>query len=233
MLRSLAFMPRRVPKWLVVVGAGALAAAGVVAGAHAADEKKTEARRLYDEATAAFGVGNYAEAAEKYEGSFKLHPDAALLYNAAQAYRMSGNPGRALQLYRNFLRIYADNPRAEDARNHVAALEKANAGSRDASPAPTPGPPPPAPPAAPATAPAPVTGPPTADLAAAGPISAPPPTLIGTQAPASTAGEQTPSLVTRPWFWIAVGVAVAGATAAVLFATRSDTYPNPTLGKLP
>ena len=94
--------------------------------AGAAEEKKTEARRLYDEATAAFGVGNYAEAAEKYEGSFKLHPDAALLYNAAQAYRMAGNQPRALQLYRNFVRLYGDNPRTEDARNHAAALEKAN-----------------------------------------------------------------------------------------------------------
>ena len=98
--------------------------------AGAAEEKKTEARRLYDEATAAFGVGNYAEAAEKYEGSFKLHPDAALLYNAAQAYRMAGNQPRALQLYRNFVRLYADNPRTEDARNHAAALEKALAAGR-------------------------------------------------------------------------------------------------------
>ena len=87
-----------------LVAAMLLALAG---GAGAAEQKKTEARRLYDEATAAFGVGNYAEAAEKYEASFKLHPDAALLYNAAQAYRMAGNPARALQLYRNFVRLYA------------------------------------------------------------------------------------------------------------------------------
>ena len=110
----------------------------LVRAAGAAEEKKTEARRLYDEATAAFGVGNYAEAAEKYEGSFKLHPDAALLYNAAQAYRMAGNQPRALQLYRNFVRLYGDNPRTEDARNHVAALEKAIATA--ASPASRPAP---------------------------------------------------------------------------------------------
>jgi outer membrane protein assembly factor BamD (BamD/ComL family) len=93
--------------------------------AGAAEDKRSEARRLYDEATAAFGVGSYAEAAEKYKASFKLHPEPALLYNAAQAYRMAGNRQRALPLYRNFVRLYGGNPRAEDARNHAAALEGA------------------------------------------------------------------------------------------------------------
>ena len=32
---------------------------------------------------------------------------------------MAGNRPRALQLYRNFVRLYGDNPRAEDARNHA------------------------------------------------------------------------------------------------------------------
>src|SRR5687768_3832531 len=146
----------RVPRWFVMIAAGLLATADV---ALAAEEKKTEARRLYDEATAAFGVGNYAEAAEKYEGSFKLHPDAALLYNAAQAYRMAGNRVRALQLYRNFLHIYANNPRAEDARNHVAALDKAIADGGNAPPPPATGQP-----AAPVPTPDPLAAQPPANL---------------------------------------------------------------------
>src|SRR5262245_40158125 len=134
------------PRWLILVGAligGLVLAVSSSAGAAGGGEdKKAEARRLYDEATAAFGLGNYPEAAEKYEASFKLHPDAALLYNAAQAYRMAGNRQRALQLYQNFGRLYGDNARAEDARNHAAALEKAIAeGGKTGPPAPAaPGP---------------------------------------------------------------------------------------------
>ena len=52
-----------------------------------------DARRVYDEATAAFGLGRYAEAAEKYEAAFSLRPDPALLYNAAQSYRLGGQQG--------------------------------------------------------------------------------------------------------------------------------------------
>ena len=192
-----------------------------------AAEKKTEARRLYDEATAAFGVGNYAEAAEKYEASFKMHPDAALLYNAAQAYRMAGNQQRALQLYRNFVRLYGDNPRTEDARNHAAALEKAltDTAKPGVSPAPT----------STSTPADTATSAPSPDLAPPPPavsLSAPPPpgqapTLLEQRA---SADEASPSLVRRPWFWVVVGAAVAGGTVAILLATRTDTYPNATLG---
>jgi tetratricopeptide (TPR) repeat protein len=211
----------RLPRLVLLVAAVMLTAAPAVGAA----EKKDEARRLYDEGTAAFGVGNYAEAAEKYEGSFKLHPDPALLYNAAQAYRLAGNRQRALQLYRNFVRIYGDNPRAEDARNHIAALEKAIADGNQTGPGPAPAT---ADPAA-GSAPAP-TSPPAANL---NPPPAPPeqpPALIERQPPA--AGDTQPSLVSRPWFWIAVGAAVVGGTVAILFATRKDTYPDPTLGTL-
>ncbi len=201
----------------------------LVRSAGAAEEKKTEARRLYDEATAAFGVGNYAEAAEKYEGSFKLHPDAALLYNAAQAYRMAGNQQRALQLYRNFVRLYGDNPRTEDARNHAAALEKAIAET-----------------ASPAWPPRRRRRPRIARRARrrrtwrphhhrVSSLSAPPPqpgqspALLEQQAPPAR-DEASPSLVRRPWFWVAVGAAVVGGTVAILLATRKDTYPEATLG---
>src|SRR5262245_50081387 len=81
-----------------------------------------DARRMYEEATAAFGLGRYGEAAEKYEGAFALRPDPALLYNAAQSYRLAGNKQRALELYRNYVRLYPDGTNAAEARAHVASL---------------------------------------------------------------------------------------------------------------
>jgi len=216
---------------LFLVACVVLAGARGAGAAPAADDKKGEARRLYDEATAAFGVGNYAEAAEKYEGSFKLHPDAALLYNAAQAYRIAGNGARALQLYRNFLRLYGDNPRAEDARNHVAALEKAIAEGGKTGPAPAPATTDPAVPA-PAGASAPVPTPiPAPGLSAPAPQSQPPPALLERQAAGPAGHDASPSLLRRPWFWVAVGAVVLGGTVALLLVTREDTYPNATLGR--
>ena len=198
-------------------------------GAGAAEDKRTQAHRLYDEATAAFGVGSYAEAAEKYEASFKLHPEPALLYNAAQAYRMAGNQPRALQLYRNFVRLYGDNPRTEDARNHAAALEKAIATGKHAAVAPPPvGTPVPSAELAPT--PAPPTG---ASLDAPAPQPEQQPALIEQPAaPSGSADEASPSLVRRPWFWVVVGAAVVGGTVAILLATRKDTYPEASLGTL-
>jgi tetratricopeptide (TPR) repeat protein len=214
------------PRCLVLVVAILLAAA---CPAGAAEEGTNDARRLYNEATAAFGVGSYSEAAEKYEASFKLHPEPALLYNAAQAYRMAGNKQRALQLYRNFVRLYGSNPRADDARNHAAALEKAIAeGDKSGATAAPTTPEPPARTSAPPPAPLPAPG-----------LTAPPPqreqatALVQQPAPpASGSDEERPSLVSRPWFWVAIGAVVAGSTVAILLATRKDTYPDPSLGKL-
>ena len=93
-----------------------------------------DAKKIYEEATAAFGLGRYVEAAEKYEAAFALRPDPALLYNAAQAFRLGGNKPRALELYRNYVRLYPDGSNANDARSHVAALKKDLEGPPRAAP---------------------------------------------------------------------------------------------------
>src|SRR5450432_2756009 len=86
-------------------------------------EGGADAREIYEQATAAFGLGHYAAAAEKYEAAFSLRPDPALLYNAAQSYRLAGNKPRALELYRNCLRLYPNFHNAEDARRQVTNLK--------------------------------------------------------------------------------------------------------------
>ena len=85
----------------------------------AVENNGPDARELYGEAMAAFGLGHYAAAAEKYEAAFSLRPDPALLYNAAQSYRLAGNKPRALELYRNCLRLYPNFRNAEDARERT------------------------------------------------------------------------------------------------------------------
>ena len=67
-----------------------------------------DARTHYRQGTTFYALGRYADAAIEYEKAYELHPDPALLYNAAQAQRMAGNKGRALLLYQNYLRLYGE-----------------------------------------------------------------------------------------------------------------------------
>jgi len=204
-----------------------------------------DARRIYDEATAAFGLGRYAEAAEKYEAAFSLRPDPALLYNAAQSYRLAGNKARALELYRNYVRLYPEGTNAEDARSHVAVLKKAIEDERTPSAAPPVVPPPAparAPSAPPPSAPPPSTPPPAtmpAPVETQMPVaplpSAPPPAAdsnVPMVSQPATAGDEQKPLTRQTWFWVAVGAAaVLVGTTVILLATRGDTFPDATLGQ--
>jgi tetratricopeptide (TPR) repeat protein len=231
-------------KWAVVVVGLVLA---MRPQAQAAPAGSKDARRTFDEATAAFGLGRYAEAADKYEAAFALRPDPALLYNAAQSYRLAGNKARALELYRNYGRLYPDGANAEDARSHVAALKKVIEDERPPiEMARPPGGPAPAPGTAPAAAaqqPSPGS-PPGEARPMPPPVETPMPAARVPAAPPPRAGGANVSLVARPapaseqkavtqqtWFWVAIGAGVAiVATTLILLGTKSDKYPDSTFG---
>ena len=209
-----------------------------------------DAKKIYEEATAAFGLGKYAEAAEKYEAAFALRPDPALLYNAAQSYRLAGNKPRALELYRNYVRLYPDGSNANDARSHVAALKKDIEEERppiEMARPPRPGfsrpqppsrrrPGAPAPPVAQAApvAPLPPAMPPPVETVppapAPVPAATPPAPAPGNGVPTLTSSGATPDesrpLTQKVWFWVAVGAGAVVLTTVVLLATRSETFPD-------
>jgi tetratricopeptide (TPR) repeat protein len=191
----------------------------------------TDAKEIYQEATAAFGLGRYAEAAEKYEAAFSLRPDPALLYNAAQSYRLAGNKPRALELYRNCLRLSPNFANAEDARNHVANLKKEIEEEQSARTAAATTPPPVAVTPLPAPSSSPGTPEPREEPAASSPV----PVLLDTQAPMvppppAPVAEADRPITSKAWFWAAIGAVVVGGTVAVLLATRGTSYPNASFG---
>jgi len=217
---------------LVGVAASVLFAGSAHAAGKARTEKAEEAREYLDKATAAFALNRYAVAAENYEKSFELKPDAAVLYNAAQAYRLAGNKERALDLYQSYLRMYGDDKRAEiekHIQNLKQAIEKdhavatspptgtapvgvAPAGSGAAAGSTMVAPPPPAAGSTMVAAPPP-------SVPGAPPPAQPAPVLVAQPAPAS---DQS-SVVSKPWFWIAVGGVVAAAVVtSILVAGRRD-----------
>jgi len=209
--------------------------------ASAAGQRK-EPTELYDQATAAFGLGRYEEAARKYEEAFSLQPDPVLLYNAAQSYRLAGNKTRALELYRNLLRIYPDFVNAEKTRAHIAALQKEIAEGRTTSPAPPAGPavapaaaPAPRPAAAPSLTPAPAPRAPA--MPAVQPLQPSAPPLSGSSAVTTIStsdggGEPHDSVFRKGWFWGVVGAVVVAGTVGLLVATRGTKYPDATFGTL-
>jgi hypothetical protein len=194
-----------------------------------------DARSFSWEAAGAFRIGRYGEAAAKYEAAFALRPDPALLYNAAQSHRLAGNKARALELYRNYVRLYPDGASAEDARGHVSALKKVV----EDQPRPQPASPTPSPAPAPASPDA-ETLPPSLETAAPHappPVATTPPSprrnasvpLLSRPAPAPA--DTNGSLTQQTWFWVAVGAAVAVVgTTVILLASRGETFPEPTFG---
>src|SRR6185503_15414879 len=95
-------------------------------GARAQAGTPSEDARVYlDKATAAYALNRYAVAAENFEKAFELKPDPALLYNAAQAYRLAGNKERALALYESYLRVYGGTDKRTQVEARIKDLKQA------------------------------------------------------------------------------------------------------------
>jgi tetratricopeptide (TPR) repeat protein len=183
----------------------ALALGGVAAAESSNDDPKA----LFERGSALYALGRYAEAAPLFERAFELKPDPALLYNAAQAYRFTGNKTRALTLYRNYYRLYGDSiPNSDEVQRQIQQLEAAIATDERAK-----------------------TAPPTG-------MQAPRPTPTAETSPGAVlTASPTPApkpLVKRPWFWVAVvGGAAVVATAVgvgVAVGTRGHTSPPASFG---
>ena len=179
-------------RWVVWVPATLLLLAS--ANAVAADDAKSH----YQKATAHFAVGEYHDAAIEYEEAFKLKQDPAILFNAAQSFRLAGDNQQALLLYNNIIKLYPSTQYAKDSKERIEKLAQATTAPPAATPAPvTPIPPP---------APAVVAPPPAIEPAAGTPGASA--TVVSSAPP--NASEAHP-VYTRWWFWTAIGVVAAGA----------------------
>ncbi len=177
-----------------------------------------DAKTLYKRGTALFALRKFEAAAALYEKAFELHNEPAILYNAAQAYRLAGNKARALELYQSLLQIYGSGfPNAAEASQHIKNLRKAIDADRHAA-----GSPPVVPMNVPKTSEPP---PPPA-------VVAPPAAVIAT----STAPPPTKPLTRRGWFWGVVAgsaaVVVAGVAVGVVLGTAKTVPPTPTFGTI-
>ncbi len=72
-------------------------------GPAAADQ--TVAQRHYKTGMAAYALEDYDGAIREFETGFREEPQAAFLYNIAQAHRMAKRPARALHFYQRYLEL--------------------------------------------------------------------------------------------------------------------------------
>jgi len=103
-----------------------LALTGLVAVAQAeppTPESRAIAREHYDKAVSHFNANEYSAAAEEFLAVYKAVPQAALLYNAAQAYRLGGDGAKALDEYRAFLKAQPDAKQKADVEKRIKELE--------------------------------------------------------------------------------------------------------------
>jgi hypothetical protein len=176
--------------------------------AHAKDDATRHAKELFEQGTTLFNLGQFDKAIEAWQEGYKAKPDPGFLYNIGQAYRLKGDPAKAIFFYRGYLRTSPKAPNRADVETKIAALQKEvqkEGQLNDAKPVGTP--PPVAPPpavAAPASPPAmrpPVVAapPPGPPPVAPPPATAPP--LAGTApgaAPAPMSEEPPAPLENRP-----------------------------------
>ncbi len=182
-----------------------------------------EARSHAKHGIAAFGLHDYVTAANEYEAAFKLEPDPALLYNAAQAHRLGGNSARSLELYESCLRLFgAHVANAVEVRRHIAELRRALAAQDQAANAPP-------------MAPTPMLG----HAASEPPIPSEPPVTAPAVAPTVVMTDVPSPPPERPWWkkgWVwgtVAAVVVVGVAVGVgvgVGAKPSD--PQPSMGAL-
>ena len=91
------------------------------------DEARAVARAHYDKAVSHFNAGEYVAAAEEFLAVHKAIPQPALLYNAAQAYRLGGDGTKALEYYRSFAKEAPQAKQRADVERRIKELEGAAA----------------------------------------------------------------------------------------------------------
>jgi tetratricopeptide (TPR) repeat protein len=116
-------------RWLAVITVLSLgtAAHAQKPGSRTAVRK---AKKHYKKAETHYDVGEFEAAIKEYKEAYRLSQAPALLFNIAQAYRLAGNPERALYFYRGYLRDVPDAPNRADAEELAANMEAKVAADR-------------------------------------------------------------------------------------------------------
>ncbi len=94
----------------------------LLAGSAAADPD-ADATAANDEGLRLYDIHEWDGAIAKFKEAYRLRPDPLSLFNLAQASRLKGDCGEALQFYRTYKRNYPDQPNIAKAEKFIAEME--------------------------------------------------------------------------------------------------------------
>ncbi len=97
---------------------------GLTATAAPPDPKAAQAKELYESGLAHFNLQEYKQAIDDFSACYRVKPNPTLLYNIAQANRLSDNLERALYFYQTYLRSVPNAPNRAEVEQRIASLEK-------------------------------------------------------------------------------------------------------------
>jgi tetratricopeptide (TPR) repeat protein len=175
--------------------------------------QKQEMKLHYERATRAYDVGKYQEAIEEYQKAYEIGGDPPMLYNIAQAYRLSDQPADAVRFYRRYLLRSPNARNREDVERKIGDLERTIEERKKAAAAA----PPPPPPTQVPTTPPPVQPPPLVQ-----PVT-PPPALTVKGTGAQNGGEAGQGRARKIVAFSLIGAgAIAGGVAIYEAKVASD-----------
>ncbi|MDW8282281.1 MAG: tetratricopeptide repeat protein [Myxococcales bacterium] len=117
---------KTLPALLGCILAGVLLPAGAIAQAPKVidEQAKAEALRAYQKGMAHYNLNEYDQAILQFEAGYRAVPQAAFLYNIAQAHRLANRPQKALEFYRKYLRQDPGAKNFREVQERIEALEK-------------------------------------------------------------------------------------------------------------
>ncbi len=92
--------------------------------AHAETPAEEQAHAHFRQGRAYVEAKVYDKAIEEFDAAYKLAPLPDLIFNIAQAYRLAGDPDRAVDAYKRYLAAQSSGEEADESRAHVAELSK-------------------------------------------------------------------------------------------------------------
>jgi tetratricopeptide (TPR) repeat protein len=123
----------RSPSLRILVLAASIGAELIEPAARAQIDKDL-ARQQWEQGTAEYTLGHYAQAVAHYEQGYRALPDPVFLFNIGQAERLAGEHEQALLAYRSYLRSSAEGaPKREIAKRWIAEYEGERARDRASS----------------------------------------------------------------------------------------------------
>jgi hypothetical protein len=89
----------------------------------AEDQKLTEIKKYFEDASIQYKTGEYAAALENFKKVYAMTQEPSVLFNIGQCQRFLGQSEEAIKTFRTFIREAPDSPQAENAKARIAEIE--------------------------------------------------------------------------------------------------------------